>query len=331
LRRLGHQADLILPRESAERRLWCKVLALPGRVPETLRLGRQIRSGGYDIVHVHVANAGWMATLGGYPYVVHCHGSEIRPGLSQPGRRQLALYTLRRAEHVFYVTPDLYAHLRPYRPDATLLPNPVDTEHFCPAQRPTVGDGPVRVLIAIPLTLVKHPEPAYEAVAALQALTDSGAMTVAALGFGKHIAAYGHLLGRKGIQYLDPRPYDTMAALYNDYDVIIGQLQIGSLGMIELEAMACGKPVITLCDLDSYALAYGEAPPVLSANTAAQIAAHLRDLAEHPARRASLGQQARAWVERHHSFEAIGQRLVAQYGRVLATRKYNSSTGKSKP
>jgi glycosyltransferase involved in cell wall biosynthesis len=259
-----------------------------------------------------------MAALGGYPYFLHCHGSEVRSGLHQPLRRGLARYGLRHAIHVFYVSPELYEHIRPYRPDATLLPNPVDTELFAPGEQLS---GRVRVLLAAPLTAVKGPEILYQAVRLLREELPGVEMDVAAFGFGRDLGRYQELLHVPGITSLPPRPHDEMATLFNAYDIILGQTRLGILSLVELEAMACGKPIVCFCDPQLYARDYPEPPPVLSGHTPEAIAEHLRALIADPSFRLERGRLARAWVVRYHGFDPVTRELLSHYEAYLRSRQ----------
>jgi glycosyltransferase involved in cell wall biosynthesis len=321
---MGHDASIITPdRESIEPSLIAKLISLPVRIPGVLRINRQIAAGSYDIVHLHFANSGWMADLGGYKYVVHCHGSDVRKGLHQGGRAQLVRHTLRRAEHVFYVTPDLYPLLAPIRPDATLLPNPIDTVCFSPRSGYTCNEN-LRVLLAVPLHHLKGPRIAHQAARSVIYHFPHLNVDFFAFSFGTHAQHYADCLSDPAITYVEPRPRSEMAALYQGFDIVVGQMVLGAMGATELEAMSCGKPVICFCDLASYEQAYGSPPPVLSANTAEGVVKCLCDLITDTEKRSQLGQAARDWVVKHHEIGTIVNRLVVQYERVLAARSHHN-------
>lgn len=73
-----------------------------------------------DLVHGHfVRSSAYACFLSGKPYVLHCHGSDVRGGLNFV--KKLAL---KKAGHVFVSTPDLKAMY----PDFEFLPNVVGRE-----------------------------------------------------------------------------------------------------------------------------------------------------------------------------------------------------------
>jgi hypothetical protein len=73
-----------------------------------------------DLVHAHYARFPlYAAMLSGKPFVVQCHGSDVRYGVSSWQH-----YCLGKAKTVLVSTPDLLEKL----PDATLLPTPIPSE-----------------------------------------------------------------------------------------------------------------------------------------------------------------------------------------------------------
>ena len=99
---------------------------------------------------------------------------------------------------------------------------------------------------------------------------------------------------------------DTMARA----DVVVDQLFMGWYGMVAVEAMAMGKPV--LCYIRPDFEARLTDCPIVRCNQddlAAQLAALLRDA---PRRRA-LGEAGRAFVEREHAAPVLARRLVEFY------------------
>ncbi len=151
---IGHQAELRRLRLPASRRgTAAKILALPARWAEWMAVNRQVRTLGYDMVHIHYAYLGLLGILGRYPYILHCHGTDVRRGLHDPLRRGMVVQSLRHARKVLFSTPDLAQHVRPIRPDAIFLPNPVATDVFRPQDRG--AEHPPRILVISKLSAVK--------------------------------------------------------------------------------------------------------------------------------------------------------------------------------
>ena len=92
-----------------------------------------------------------------------------------------------------------------------------------------------------------------------------------------------------------------------------------------LEAMGCATPVVAT-PLAASGLA-GDAiagRDLMVAEGAEALAQALLALLSDPARRAQIGQAGRAYVERHHSWEAIGAQLAAFYKTTIANRNHEA-------
>lgn len=82
-----------------------------------LRTANKMQELDCDLVHAHYCRSvAYASYLSGKPYVVHCHGSDVRNGTSFWQRR-----AIKKAKAVLVATPDLLDVL----PDATYLPTPV--------------------------------------------------------------------------------------------------------------------------------------------------------------------------------------------------------------
>lgn len=306
LRELGHAAEQRCPRESADPRVHRKLLTLPGRMADALEINSYIRRQGFDVVHFHYANSGWMGTLGGYPYFLHCHGSDVRLDLSHPLRKWLVRHSLRRATAVFFSTPDLRRYIAPLTHRTAFVPNPIDTSLF----RPMAGEkhAPVRILINQALKRSKAPEIAFEAAREIKRTWRD--VEIVAFAYGPELERFRAC---REVRFIDAVPHARMAELLNRFDIILGQFAIGSLGVSELESMACGKPVVSYVDGGLYDPWYDEPPPLLAARDASAAAEAVANLVEHESLRNELGTQARRWVVQHHDYRQVAARLVGQY------------------
>jgi glycosyltransferase involved in cell wall biosynthesis len=247
-----------------------------------------------------------MGTLGRYPYVLHCHGSDVRSGLYHPLRKHLVTYSLKRAEMVLLSTPDLYQHVKPIREDAIFLPNPIDTTVFSPGAQGT--ETTIRILINMSLKKSKAPEIAFEAAEQIQKMfADIEVYAFASGPEFNHFRQYG------GVNFMDPIPHENMPNLVNSFDIILGQFSIGSLGMSELESMACGKPVICHVDKALYNQWYRDLPPVFTAQDGFDVIELLTDLIESRERRIEVGKAAREWVLKYHDYLSVARRLTNLY------------------
>ncbi|OFW77403.1 MAG: hypothetical protein A2201_12070 [Alicyclobacillus sp. RIFOXYA1_FULL_53_8] len=99
--------------------------------------------------------------------------------------------------------------------------------------------------------------------------------------------------------------------LYRKADIVIDQLCIGAHGIVSLEAMAYGKPVV--CYIKEELVGkYPKDLPIVNANpdTLERVLASLLD---SPRDLHELGQKGRAYVEAHHDPTAIAQQWADLY------------------
>lgn len=105
---------------------------------------------------------------------------------------------------------------------------------------------------------------------------------------------------------------------YNLADVVADQFCVG-LGLIGLEAMSCGRPVLVSLDVQATNLCYEEIPPVLNCKTEDEIYACLKS-ALNPEYRERIGREARGWIMRHHRAQRVIDQLIWHYETVLGRR-----------
>ena len=136
LRKRGHHVDLLYPKlHGAGLPPLGKLAVSPLRFVDWMRLAWRLRRGNYDAVHIHYAYLGIVGLLARVPYVLHCHGDDVRD-VDRRVWAPLIRLALKRARHVYYSTPDLREALMRIRPDAEFLPNPIDIEQFHPCPLP---------------------------------------------------------------------------------------------------------------------------------------------------------------------------------------------------
>jgi glycosyltransferase involved in cell wall biosynthesis len=112
--------------------------------------------------------------------------------------------------------------------------------------------------------------------------------------------------------------HDEARRRYERADVVLDQLNAGWYGMLAIEAMALGKPVVTFLYDDATRRteeAFGMRVPIVRADKDNLVEA-LRPLAESAAERRRIGAEGRAYVERVHDIEWIADRLLALYARI---------------
>jgi glycosyltransferase involved in cell wall biosynthesis len=105
---------------------------------------------------------------------------------------------------------------------------------------------------------------------------------------------------------------------YEQADVVLDQLNAGWYGLLAIEAMALGKPVVTFLHDEAARQseeAFGMRVPIVRADRA-NLVETLRPLAESAEERRRIGAQSRAYAERAHDLEQVADRLLALYARL---------------
>ncbi|HEY3216980.1 MAG TPA: glycosyltransferase family 4 protein [Candidatus Eisenbacteria bacterium] len=262
--------------------------------------------GRYDLYHFHFGRTlipphnfdlPLYRALGAH-VVFHYHGCDVRNRAHMrathaqatctecdpfcvPSRQRAILKSARRfADAELVSTPDLLESA----PQARHLPVAVDLAQY--PFRPG-GEQPRLVLHAPTNRLIKgtgYVERAYESLRARFA--------------GVEFATVERL------------PWRDLARRMAEADVVVDQLFMGWYGMVAVEAMAMGKPV--LCFIREDFEPRLDRCPIVRC-TKEDLAERLAELLSDAALRRQLGQAGRAYVEREHAAPVIAGRLLDLY------------------
>ena len=311
LQKLGVESELFQPTVGTYRVSRYRRVLLPLiRTIEAFQLQRYVKSKHFDIVHIHYARFAYMALVTGLPYYLHVHGTDIREDMHKPGLHQLTLQALKSAERVFCATPDLVEKVLPYRSDVVFIPNPIDFKDFSP--QPISIPSQKRILCISKLDRYKGMEEILETMEILWQQETN--ITFGMFNFGNNSTAYQAFLerNRDRLQLIERIPHEQMSNLINSFDIILGQQSklASILTLSELEAMACGKPVVVNFQ---YAHSYRTPPPVLVSSTIDETLAQVRHLIHTPELRLKIGQDAQTWVMEHHNINLVAQYLLGYY------------------
>jgi len=121
------------------------------------------------------------------------------------------------------------------------------------------------------------------------------------------------------LQIVEGLRHDQAFARYRDADIVVDQLNAGWYGILALECMALGKPVVTYLHDEAVRRteeAYGVRVPVVSASAATLRERLVELVAAGPAGRRAIGAASRAYVERVHDVERVTDRLLDVYARL---------------
>jgi hypothetical protein len=105
---------------------------------------------------------------------------------------------------------------------------------------------------------------------------------------------------------------------YRDADIVVDQLNSGWYGLLAIECMALGKPVVGFLHEEAARRteeAVGFPVPIVSA-TKDDLRARLEPLVASAAERRRVGEASRAYAEHVHDLEQVADRLLALYARL---------------
>jgi glycosyltransferase involved in cell wall biosynthesis len=112
--------------------------------------------------------------------------------------------------------------------------------------------------------------------------------------------------------------HDEAFERYREADIVVDQLNSGWYGLLAIECMALGKPVVGYLHEEAArrtADAVGMPVPIVSASRDT-LRERLEPLVASAAERRRIGVASRAYVERVHDLERVADRLLALYSRL---------------
>lgn len=278
-----------------------------GAWSKTFGIAYEILRAKADLYHAHylLQDCYIAARSGKKPLVGHAHGSDLRKSLSHPLWGRVVRHNLKECNRILVSTPDVLSTAREFREDAEYLPNPVDAELFYP-KRIAESAEKKKVLIASDCNwAVKGTDIAIRALSKIK-----GEVDVSVIGYGVDFQRTLALASSIGLQLnvLSKVSHANIAQYYWNSDVVIDRFTLGSLGMVSLEAIACGRPVLAYVSSE-----YPENHdfPLKDLREEQRIA----DLISHLPQ--DLWNEEYAFVKEHHDLKKIESRLQAMYTSLL--------------
>lgn len=197
-----------------------------------------------DVYHVHylLQDCYLASVFNKKPLIGHAHGSDLKTTINHFVYGRIVRSNLKRCDKILVSTPDLIEIARRYREDAEYLPNPVDTDLFY-LKPPNLRGERLRVLIAGGSNwAVKGTDIAVRAMAEVK---DEAEVSI--IGYGKDLEKTLLLAKSLGLEMkvLPPVAHQKLNEYYWNADCVIDQFKAGVFGLVSLEAIACGRPVVT--------------------------------------------------------------------------------------
>jgi glycosyltransferase involved in cell wall biosynthesis len=271
---------------------------------------------GYDIVHVQDPRLAWLLEA------AHRHGWSCARVIYANGTNEPVSFA-RRFSYLQILTPQLAQAFAPPVFSAAglfVIPNFVDTAAFTPgdhadarAELNLPQDGTIILCCAAIRRFHKRIDQLAREFA-LSGLADQGAILVVAgareADTDAVIAEAQALLGDK-VRFLVDVPRERMPRLYQAADAFVLASEHEMFGIVLIEAMACGLPVICN-DTEGFRYVVGSAGLYCDLMQSGGIAAALRSMWQSDTR-CRLAGNARRHVEERFSVAAVVGRVCAMY------------------
>jgi glycosyltransferase involved in cell wall biosynthesis len=260
-----------------------------------------------DVFHAHylLQDCYLALRLGKKPIVGHAHGSDLRTTLKHPVWGRIVRRNLKDCDKPLVSTCDILGKAKAFREDAEYLPNPVDEQLFHPKPVPTHSERKKILIASDSNWTVKGTDTAVRALSKIREDVD-----VSIIAYGADFERTKTLADSLNLRLnvLPKVAHEKLNEYYWNSDVVIDRFRLGSLGMVSLEAIACGRPVINYVSSE---YPQNQEFPLKDVKEEDDIAGAIKDL---PMR---LWEKEYAFVQKHHKINAIESRLVSIYEELI--------------
>jgi glycogen synthase len=295
-----------------------------------------------DVVHTHT----WYVGLGGMlvqslhhvPLVVTLHSLEpLRPWKADQLGTGYAVSTwaerlaVERAERVIAVSAqmraDILAHFRVDADRVVVLHNGVDAEAFArTGRRDALARHRVREPYVLFVGRISEQKGIFQLLEAARALPEGVELVLCASSpdtaelLGRLEAA---VAGRAGVRWINAMlPVDEVVQLYSHAAAFVCPSIYEPFGLINLEAMACGTPVVaSRVGGIPEVVVDGETGWLVEPGDPAVLGRALGRALADPERARRMGEAGRRRVEAHFSWERIAERTLDVYRQAIESHR----------
>lgn len=211
---------------------------------KTFRIAWKIFRAKGDLYHVHylLQDCYLALKLGKHPLIGHAHGSDVRLKIKHLAWGRMIRHNLKKCDKIVVSTPNLLETAKRYNESAEYIPNLVNKALFYPKVRKR-GTNKIKVLIASASDW--NVRGTDKVIKALKKIDKN--VEVSMIKYGVDIDKTRKLAKSIGlhVNILPPILHSEMPKYYWNVDAVVASIGIGgTLGMVALEAIACGRPVI---------------------------------------------------------------------------------------
>jgi glycosyltransferase involved in cell wall biosynthesis len=311
-------------------------LARIGSVGLSPMLPIELSRAGADITVVHEPNpialvADFVTRRRG-PLVVYFHSEVVRAEWKyRLAYRPFLSRVLDRAARILVASPamaETALQLSGYRDKCVVVPYGIDPSSMADIPERRRRAAALQAEHGRPLVLFAGRLVSYKGVDVLIRACANTTARVLIVGDGPMRARLQALALETGVadrvRFLGSVPDPELAALYHACDLFVlpSVTRAEAFGMVQIEAMACGKPVVStaLASGVPWVNQHGRTGLVVPAGDADALAGAIRSLIANPALRRQMGEAARTRVLAEFTADRMAERTVSIYRDVLYGR-----------
>jgi rhamnosyl/mannosyltransferase len=286
------------------------------------------------VVHAHfpnpLADLACVLTPAHIPVVLSWHSDIVRQKALMWAYNPLQQALLRRATKIVVATPfhfEYSAWLGPYRDKIEVIPFGLDLDRFLAIDPASAAVQALRAraggrAILLNVGRLVGYKGQKHAVAALASLPDAELWLV---GKGPLEAALRHQAATLGVsdrlRFFGDVADSELPVFYQACDVFVfpSETPNEAFGLVQVEAMACGKPVVA-CNLRSgvpYVCREGETGLIVPPGDSVRLAAAIRRLLSDKELARTLGEQARLRARQEFAESVMVDRYLKLFGQLL--------------
>ncbi len=277
-----------------------------------------------EVIHAHVYSAGVPAVLlgmrYGIPVVITEQSTAFPRGLVRGLERVKAKFAFGRAAVVCPVSEDLRNHIERLgvRARFHVVPNVVDTSLFSPpTARRAKEDGRKRLLVVALLDPKKGIPYLLEALAQLREKRNDFVLDI--VGDGPNRAEYEELTRKLGLQdivrFHGLKTKQEVAEFMKRCDIFVLPSLFETFGVVVIEALACGKPVIASGIGGPNEILTDEIGKLVPPGNPEALAKALDYMLDHYGEYSS--EALAQYVQERYSYQAVGREFARLYRAVL--------------
>ncbi|MBI4468810.1 MAG: glycosyltransferase [Acidobacteria bacterium] len=290
--------------------------------------GRWMRRLAGDVIHLHESNPlatlTYLAVRPRGSLIVSFHSEIVRQQRLVRGYGPFRRLLLAHAARILVATPDHLRHspsLSPFLDKCAVVPFGIDLDRFGGSPDVLRQASTLKERFGSPLVLFVGRHVQYKGVEVLLEAMSKVDATLLIAGDGPMRRVWESSAARdqavNPIYFLGEVAADDLPALYYASDVLVlpSTNRSEAFGLVQLEAMACGRPVIST-RLDSgvgWVNRHGETGLLVEPNDPRALACALRQLLGDPELGRRMGMQGQARAKREFDRRVMGTRLTTIY------------------